>query len=215
MSRLMIPGTLGKDHLGDPALPDSKITLPALVSGAAGTMLLAALAGQRQMIIAPESVSPSSVNLYLTAFILLSGPALAVLIFSLGLPILRGGKPFVDTDCRQVRRFTLSSLGGSLLALAAFALLINGSFDTQYTAGYSPAAFKTIMIGDSEADVVGNLGRPARVTEWEPEQPPFEEDAHKIYSYSYSPSSANYHLRQIWFDAHDRVVVIKSEIYWD
>lgn len=215
MSRLMIPGTLGKDHLGDPALPDSKITLPALVSGAAGTMLLAALAGQRQMIIAPERVSAAPNRPFLTIFILLLGPALSLLLCKLGLHLLLGSKPFTAADYRQIRRLTLSSLGGSLLALGAFALLISGSFDTQYTTGYSPAAFKAVAIGDSEAEVVKYLGRPARVIEWEPEQPPFEEDAHRIYSYSYSPSSANYHLRQIWFDAHDRVVVIKSEIYWD
>jgi hypothetical protein len=62
------------------------------------------------------------------------------------------------------------------------------------------------LIGSTQNDIKKQFGPPVAI---------YEDKSSKIFRYSRSPSSANYHLRIVGFDKDGKVVRIWREIYWD
>lgn len=74
--------------------------------------------------------------------------------------------------------------------------------DTEYAEGYSHVGFSHIEAGMSEQQVLEILGEP--LIRWRPygfRNTPFKEKAHYVgLTYSRSPSSTNYRLREVLLD---------------
>lgn len=90
--------------------------------------------------------------------------------------------------------------------------------DTQYAEGYSHWGFNSIEVGMTEAEVLARLGDP--LYRWAPygsrgTRKRFPEKAHFVgLTYSRSPSSTHYRLRQVILD-HGVVAEIRGYFYVD
>jgi len=90
--------------------------------------------------------------------------------------------------------------------------------DTQYAVGYSHWGFNSIEVGMTEAEVLARLGEP--LNRWAPygshsTRKRFPEKAHFVgLTYSRSPSSTHYRLRQVVL-GHGVVAEIRGYFYVD
>lgn len=107
---------------------------------------------------------------------------------------------------------TSVALGALLVAVACTCIAILFPFDTEYAPGYSEAAFQSVKIGDSRAQVIALLGEPLSVHSVGTEG---AETWGEWWRYSWSPSGKNYLLRTIMLDSEGRVLRVVSETYWD
>lgn len=93
-----------------------------------------------------------------------------------------------------------------------------GLTDTQYAEGYTHRGFNRIEVGMKEREVIGILGEP--LYRWSPYdarsvRKRFPEKAHYVaLSYSRSPSSTHYRLRQVILD-RGVVKEIRGYFYMD
>lgn len=93
-----------------------------------------------------------------------------------------------------------------------------GMTDTQYANGYTHRGFNRIEVGMTERDVIGILGEP--LYRWSPYgarsvSKRFPTKAHYVaLTYSRSPSSTHYRLRQVIFDRGE-VAEIRGYFYVD
>jgi|GEM_PF-1188669 len=107
---------------------------------------------------------------------------------------------------------TSVALGALLVAVACTFIAILFPFDTEYAPGYSEAAFRSVLIGDSREEVIALLGEPLFVHSVGTEGTPTWGEWLR---YSRSPSGKNYLVRQFMLDSEGRVVKILREVWWD